>query len=688
MNKRDLLLEVGIEEIPARFILQAIEDFGDKIKDWFEEQKVEYATIETFSTPRRLAVLVKGVSEAQQDTVVESRGPAKKIALDEEGNWSKAAIGFSRSQGLTTDDIYFVDVKGVEYAYVKKHIKGEQTAQLLTQLGKLIESLPFPNNMYWGSERVRYVRPIRWLVALFGNEVIPFSIAGVETGAETNGHRFLGERVTIENPSNYEKTLVEQYVIVNYEKRKQMIVEQIKQIEQAQNWLIPMDEDLLEEVTNLVEYPTAFFGTFKENFLHLPEEVLITSMKSHQRYFPVKNVNGELMPNFIGVRNGNSDHMDVVIRGNEKVLQARLADADFFYKEDQKGEINEALEKLESIVYQEQIGTLTEKVRRVQRMTRTLGNLLSLSEEEIKLADRAAEICKFDLVSNMVNEFPELQGIMGEKYALEKGERKEVAKAIREHYLPRHAGDQIPTSTIGAIVSVADKIDTIVSAFAIDLIPTGSHDPYALRRQATGVVHILLEKQWNLSFTQLLQNSIDMMDAAQIGTTEGLLEKLMNFFKLRLKYVLQELNIRYDMIEAVLEGEIDYLPDLVDRARTLHEQKDSETFKETIESLSRVLNIAKQAEGENEIDPSLFENEAEQRLYNEYKKIKGQFEGENEIAAQFSLFVSLKPIITEYFDETMVMAEDERVKQNRLAQMKKLARLIGSYAKMTEIQAK
>ena len=574
MNKRDLLLEIGLEEVPARFLSEAINTLEKKIDSWLKERNIAFGEIQVFSTPRRLAVLVKDVVESQEDMEIEAKGPAKKIALDEEGNWSKAAQGFSRSNGMSVEDIYFTEIKGVEYAHVKKFIKGEKTIDLLPELAKLIEGLHFPNNMRWGSFDLRYVRPIRWIVALYGNETIPFSIAGVQTGALTRGHRFLGE-TQVHAATDYEKVLLDQYVIADYDKRKQMIQEQISYLGEKQNWVIPIDESLLDEVVNLVEYPTVFSGAFSKEFLELPEEVLITSMKEHQRYFPVKNENDELLPYFISVRNGNDVHIDNVARGNEKVLRARLADADFFYEEDQKEEIYTSLNKLESIVYHEKIGTLAEKVTRVRKIVRSLGAAISLTDKEKEWADRAAEISKFDLVTNMVNEFPELQGVMGEKYALQKGEQPEVARAINEHYQPRHADDEVPASTIGAVVSVADKLDSIVTSFAIGLIPTGSQDPYALRRQAAGVIQILLEKNWAIGLKELLESAMAIVAEDKVGTEKNLYSNLTRFFTLRMKHLLQEKGISHDIIDAVLGGSFAAVPELVGRSEDIAREQRS-----------------------------------------------------------------------------------------------------------------
>lgn len=544
--------------------------------------------------------------------------------------------------------------------------------------------------MRWANQELRFIRPIKWLMALFGNEVIPFAITNVHTSNLTRGHRFLGEEIEINNPSDYEKSLLAQYVITNPQERKSAILSQLQKIEEENDWVIPVDEDLLEEVNNLVEYPTALYGQFEEEYLELPEEVLITSMKEHQRYFPVKSKEGRLLPYFVTVRNGSHEHLEKVAKGNEKVLRARLSDAAFFYREDQKTDIAASLEKLKNIVYHEEIGTLAEKVERVRQLAANLSENLHFSDEAKAVTDRAAEISKFDLVSHMVYEFPELQGFMGEKYALQKGEKEAVARAINEHYMPRNAEDQTPASDAGAVLSIAEKLDTIVSSFAIGIIPSGSQDPYALRRQATGVIQTLLAKNWDLKLEELIALSSETVLNSKIGKkSKGeLMQELVSFFKLRIKYMLQEKTVRYDLIEAVLGSEIGSVPSLVKRAEVLESHKDAAGFKESIEALSRVINIASKAEDKGDIDSSLFENVYEKSLFNKYLSVNEELRKEVAEEAAFNLLISLKPEIDQYFEHTMVMDEKQEIRSNRLHQMANLADLIKKFANMNEIIVK
>jgi glycyl-tRNA synthetase beta chain len=690
VTKKDLLLEIGLEEMPARFVTDSMNQLANKVRAWLEEKKVNYRELLAYSTPRRLALLVLDVDVVQPDIHEEAKGPAKKIAQNESGEWSKAAIGFSRGQGMSVDDIYFKEINGVEYAHVKKFIEGQETKSLLPELNDIIKGLTFPKNMRWADQDLRYIRPIKWLVALFGQEVVPFSIANVQSNNWSLGHRFLGSRIELTEPVNYEKEMLAQYVVVDPQIRKNNILSQLKELEKEKNWVILVDEDLLEEVNNLVEYPTVLYGQFEEEYLKLPEEVLITSMKEHQRYFPVKSADGELIRYFVTVRNGGREYLDKVAKGNEKVLRARLSDAAFFYAEDQKMDIQQALKKLNSIVYHEEIGTLANKVDRVRRLTNMITQKLNFTDEEKQTAERAAEICKFDLVTNMVNEFPELQGHMGEKYARQKGEKEAVAVAINEHYMPRNADDRAPEGNAGAVLSIAEKVDTIASFFSIGMIPSGSQDPYALRRQATGVVQTFLHKDWKIQLEDLIQQSLLLLEAEGIvkQNLETLSQELIAFFKLRIKYLLQEKGIRYDLIDAVLGNEVGIISTLVNKAVVLEGKKNTDDFKENIEALSRILNIASKSKENGDIQEALFENEEEQQLYDKFKAVSGLLNESVTEEYYFELLVSMKPEINQYFDHTMVMAENEAVKQNRLNLMVKISEIIRKFANVNEILVK
>ncbi|ARV47309.1 glycine--tRNA ligase subunit beta [Bacillus inaquosorum] len=679
MSKQDLLLEIGLEEMPARFLNESMVQLGEKLTGWLKEKNINHGEVKLFNTPRRLAVFVKDVAEKQDDIKEEAKGPAKKIALDVDGNWTKAAIGFSKGQGANVEDLYIKEVKGTEYVFVQKFQAGQETKSLLSELSGLVTSLHFPKNMRWGNEDLRYIRPIKWIVALFGQDVIPFSITNVESGRTTQGHRFLGHEVSIESPSAYEEQLKEQHVIADPNVRKQMIQSQLEAMAAENNWSIPVDEDLLDEVNHLVEYPTALYGSFESEFLSIPEEVLVTTMKEHQRYFPVKDKNGDLLPHFITVRNGNSHAIENVARGNEKVLRARLSDASFFYKEDQKLNIDANVKKLENIVFHEELGSLADKVRRVTSIAEKLAVRLQADEDTLKHVKRAAEISKFDLVTHMIYEFPELQGIMGEKYARMLGEDEAVATAVNEHYMPRSAGGETPSTFIGAVVAMADKLDTITSFFSIGVIPTGSQDPYGLRRQASGIVAILLDRNWGISFEELL---------TFVQTDKE--NELLDFFTQRLKYVLNAEQIRHDVIDAVLESSELEPYSALHKAQVLEQKLGAPGFKETAEALGRVISISKKGV-RGDIQPDLFENEYEAKLFDAYQTAKQNLQesfSKKDYEAALASLSALKEPIDAYFDHTMVIADNETLKANRLAQMVNLADEIKSFANMNALIVK
>ncbi|HIB3662603.1 TPA: glycine--tRNA ligase subunit beta [Enterococcus faecalis] len=686
---KDLLLEIGLEEMPAHVVTPSRIQLEEKVIKFLDEHHLDYETVQSFATPRRLAVKVTAIPEKQADVEEEVKGPAKKIALDAEGNWSKAAQGFVRGQGVTTEDIVFKELNGVEYVYVTKFTKGQSAKEVLTKLNDVITSLTFPVTMHWANYDFEYIRPIHWIVALLDDEVIPFNVLDVTTGQTSRGHRFLGDDVTFQHANEYETKLKEQFVVVQPNERKQMIVDQANALAAEKNWQLALDEELLEEVTNLVEYPTAFVGSFDEKYLSVPDEVLVTSMKEHQRYFEVRNDQGLLMPHFIAVRNGDNVHLENVIKGNEKVLIARLEDAEFFYNEDKKLTIEACVEKLKNVTFHEKIGSIYEKMQRVALIAQIIGRKVGLSEDELEDLKRASEIYKFDLVTNMVGEFPELQGIMGEKYALLQGEKPAVATAIREHYLPTSSEGELPETAIGAVLALADKLDSVFSFFSVGMIPTGSNDPYALRRQTYGVIRIIEDKGWTFPLVQL-QTEVDEavnQDVEKYGVllNEGQAE-VVEFVKARLRQLLMTKNVRHDIIDAVVSAEQADLSKLFASANILKSRFEDQDFKPSMEALTRVINLAKKGQellGDTEegIDPSLFENKAEKELYQAVNDLSEAF-ATRTIAENYEALVNLRPLIDAYFNETMVMVEDEKVKQNRLKQLMQIAKMAVSIASL------
>lgn len=674
---KHLLLEIGMEEIPARFVRSAMQQLADKVGDWLTEARLAHGELKAYATPRRIAVIVSDVAEQQEDLDVEAKGPSRKIAVDDAGQWTKAALGFARGQGVAPEQLFFRELDGTEYVYARKKVVGKRTVDTLSEaLSKIVTSLSFPKNMRWGAYELRYVRPIRWIVALFGEEVVPFDVAGVRSDRQSHGHRFLGKNVSIPEPSAYEATLRSEFVEVDIDKRKASILKQINDLAESKGWVIDIDQGLLEEVLFIVEYPTVLYGTFEDEFLDIPQDVLITSMREHQRYFPVKNKEGKLLPYFVTVRNGDDTSLDVVARGNEKVLRARLSDARFFYYEDQKLAIDDALAKLERIVFQDELGTVGDKVRRIRALSGKLAEQFSVDPETRLKVDRSAEICKFDLVTQMVYEFPELQGVMGEDYARKAGEDADVSRAIFEHYQPRFAGDAVPASLIGAILSLADKLDTIAGCFSIGIVPTGSQDPYALRRQASGIVQIILEHDLPISLGELFELALTQVQD-RIGLKrdkDEILHDLHEFFALRVKNVLSE-TARYDVVDAIMAAGIGRLQSAVRKAAALQDSVRAETMKANVEAYNRVDNLAAKAT-KSGTDASLFTESVERELYDTWQNVRVRFIGLLESEKEHEALQALEELrepITRFFDTVMVMTDDAAVRNNRLGLLAAMA---------------
>jgi len=688
---KDLLFEIGLEEVPARFIRTAVEQLEERMVKWLEQSRISYGQVHAYATPRRLAVLVEGVAEKQEDIEEEVKGPSRKIAQDASGAWSKAALGFARSQGVDPEQFTFQELNGVEYIYATKSSLGVETSSILSEaLLGILTSMTFPKNMRWGAHEFKFVRPIRWLIALFGTDIIELEITGVKSGNVTRGHRFLGEEAVVTEPSAYLDVLRSQSVIACVNERKDLIEKQIKALAEEKQWKIAVKEDLLEEVLFLVETPKALFGTFDPAFLEIPQEVLITSMREHQRYFPVLNDQDQLLPFFVTVRNGNSTSLDVIAKGNEKVLRARLSDAKFFYEEDQKLHIKTALLKLENIVFHEELGSIADKVRRTRRIADGLASALQISQEDADAVSRAAEICKFDLVTQMVYEFPELQGVMGEDYARRAGEKEEVAKAVFQHYQPRFAGDDTPDSIVGALVSIADKIDTIIGCFSIGIIPTGSQDPYALRRQAQGIVQIMLAQNLPISLSEILNIALDVHESLRKMklSADEVRTAIVEFFGLRVKKILSE-NLRYDVVDAVITADFDDIASVVSRGKALMDAVINQTdFKTTVESFNRVSNLGGKSEEQFVINEALLQEQGEKELYKAWQSIQDGYHSALELRDGLNALKWLGQIrnaITEFFDSVMVMAEDEQVRNNRLALLAAIDKDLKGFADFTKL---
>ncbi|CEP79511.1 glycine--tRNA ligase subunit beta [Paraclostridium sordellii] len=671
--KNYLLFEIGVEELPARYVNSAMEQLKLNIVKSFDENRITYDSVNVYSTPRRLTVVVDNICERQEDLEEEVKGPAKKIAVDADGNFTKPLLGFMKSKGIKEEDLYFKQVGKEEYAFGKIKQEGKLTSEVLkTVLPEAIKSMTFPKAMRWGGKNMRFIRPIRWMVCILNDSVLDIELEGIVSGNITKGHRFLGEsEFEVNTLDEYLAKLKENFVILNQDERKSIIKEQCEEVAKSLGGEIELDEELLEEVTHLVEYPTAFYGEFDEDYAKLPKEVVITPMKQHQRYFPVLK-DGKLFPNFIAVRNGDSHRIDNVKSGNEKVLEARLADALFFYKEDTKKSLESYIEKLKTVVFQAKLGTVYDKTLRIEKLANDI--LDKLNESGVKEDTlRAAKLCKADLVTGMVFEFTELQGVMGREYAKVSGENENVAEAIFEHYLPRFAGDILPKTKAGIILSIADKLDSIAGFFAIGIQPTGSQDPYALRRQALGIINILMDNNLDISLKELVDLTLDNYSFIEFNKEE-VLNQIMDFFKDRIKNLFRDLGIRYDVIDAILSSNIDDIADMYARANALNSWIDKDELVEMLTAFNRVATLAQKAETDK-VDINLMREEAEFNLYQQFQEIRSNVEhllADKEYTKALDAFASLRPAIDNMFDSVMIMDKDEAIKNNRLAILKQI----------------
>lgn len=687
---KDYLFEIGTEEMPAHVVAKSVKQLADRTGKFLKDNGLSFKNIKTFSTPRRLTILVQELAEKQADIDEIKKGPSKKIALDKDGNWSKAAEGFVRGQNMSVDDIYFQKIKDVEYAYIHVKKEGKKATEILLGMDQIVKELAFPTKMRWGNYDLEFVRPIHWIVSLFGSEIIPVKILDIVAGRKTYGHRFLGESLVLATSDDYESALKSQFVIADANQRKNMILSQINSLCEKNDWQVKIDSGLLEEVTNLVEYPTIFSGSFNEKYLNIPKEVLITSMKDNQRYFEVYDHEGTLINHFIAIRNGNSDYLDNVIAGNEKVLVARLDDAQFFYDEDKKYPLSHFVEKLSSVSFHDKIGSMAEKMLRVKLIGEYIGKKINLSSSELADFDRAADIYKFDLVTNMVGEFAELQGIMGTHYAELAGERKAVSQAIKESYLPSSADDDLPTTKIGSLLSIADKLDTIIAFFGAGMIPNSSNDPYALRRSAYGIVRILINQSWNISIEDALKDIIALLKGktvAKLPNDEATQAEISDFIINRVKQLLQVKKYSYDVIDTVLASNQQNVANILSIADILQENHDDSKFKKVVESLTRIANILKKADFSEagQINPDLFENNSEKALYD---KINLLLDKSLDVKTLYSEFVQLQPVIDEYFDSNMILDKNEAVKINRLSQLKLIDKLALEFGDLSKLVIK
>ncbi|WP_163468400.1 glycine--tRNA ligase subunit beta [Fusobacterium sp. IOR10] len=686
-----LLFEIGMEENPARFLVNALNSLKLNLEKKLKEKRIKYKEVKIYGTPRRLVVLVEDLLEKQEDLDVLNMGPAKRVAYDESGEISRAGMGFAKSQGVDPKNLEIIETKKGEYIAARKFSKGIETKKILPDLLKeLVCELEFPKSMKWGDKNFRFARPIQWFLAICDNELVEFEIEGIKSSLESRGHRFFGEKFEISSVDDYLKKIRENNVIIDIEERKKMIKDMINQNCTKEDEQVLVHENLLNEVANLVEYPYPIVGTFNKDFLEVPQEVLIISMEVHQRYFPILDKNGKLLPKFVVVRNGIS-YSEKVKLGNEKVLSARLADAKFFYQEDLKKPFEDNIEKLKTVVFQKDLGTIYSKMERVSKIADLLIEKLGYAEDK-KNIKRTISLCKADLVSNMINEkeFTELQGFIGADYALKNGEKETVAKGIEEHYFPRFKGDKLPTTKEGIVTGICDRLDTLVGCLGVGVVVTGSKDPFALRRASLAIVNIILNSKLNVSLKDLVEISIEILDEAGIlkKDKKDLEKEVLDFLKQRVINVFSDLGYRRDVVLAVVKTSWNNVVDTEERIKVITEEMKDSKFKNVISIIKRVGNITK-SHMDTEVNEELFKEKVETELYNFVNGLTISLErklSDKDYRGYLEVVLSSEDIINEYFNNVMVNDKNEEIKMNRLSQLKKIDVIFREMAELNLIE--
>jgi len=686
---KELLLEIGTEEIPAGFIPQALMDLESLAKRELEANRIDFSGIRTLGTPRRLVLVIQSVSEKQRDEEAKKIGPSKQAAFDAKGNPTKAAVGFAKSQSVSVESLTIVQTEKGEYVRAIKKESGKPTLELLSSLlPRWILSIPFQKSMKWADVTIRFARPIHWILALFGGEVIPFEVGNIKSGNISYGHRFMHPgTISVKDFETYLRKTREAFVITDPLERKKKIEDEMIREGAKLSGRVLKDEDLLNEVNFLVEYPVALCGAFDSKFLSLPKEILIHSMKEHQRYFPLADDHGRLLPHFVCISNIHPKRQEVVVKGNEKVLKARFSDAVFFFEDDLKISLDKRVEQLKKVVFQAKLGTSYEKVMRFKQLSLWVAERIDPGLR--KTVERASHLCKADLVTGMVGEFPKLQGVVGREYARISKETPEVAEAIYEHYLPGYAGDRLPSGPVGDIVSIADKTDTIVGCFGVGLVPTGTADPFGLRRQALGVLRIILEKKYSISLKGLVEESGKQLKEKMERRVEEVREEVLDFFRVRYQNFLLDKEYPFDVTDAVLSISFDELLDVQGRIDALRKAREWKDFESIVIAFKRAMNILKGSPLQREIHPSRFTESAEQNLYQSFLNAKekiGLHLSKRDYPAALMEMTQMKRPIDEFFDGVMVMVEDEAVRNNRLALLDEIGKLflrIADFSKLS-----
>lgn len=683
----ELLFEIGTEEIPAGFLSKAVVDMEEMIRKALSEKRIAFEGIRCLATPRRLVLHIADLAPKQDDQVVEKMGPAKKAAFDENGQPTKAALGFARGQGLEVSQLETVTTDKGEYLCARKTIAGQPTADLLPDLLKsFLLAIPFRKSMRWAAYDLRFARPIHWLLALYGGKVVPLKVEDIESGNTSRGHRFMSpEAFAVEGYEDYLAKAQERFVIADPALRKKLILEEAQKSAADVGGKLFYTEDLLETITFIVEYPVIVRGGFDPHYLQIPKDVLTTTMISHQKYFPIVDNAGKLLPYFVAVSNTRARDLEVVARGNERVLQARLADASFFFEEDKKVPLEDRVESLKKVVFHTLLGTSHKKVMRFRKLAVKIAAKVKPAVK--KNVDRAALLAKADLESLMVGEFSELQGIMGREYALLAGEKPEIADAIYEHYLPIVAGGDLPLTDEGAIVGIADKMDTIVGFFAVGMPPSGTADPYALRRQALGVINIILSRRYDLSLNFLIDECLASLKDVLRKPAEDVKKDVLEFFRGRLQNQLISQGCAYDTVDAVLAADIDRLVLVIEKIQALQAFRANPEFEPLSIAFKRIDNILKDFHG-GSVDVNLLSQEAEIKLFANFENIGTRVEkgiAEKDFTAALNKLAALRSPVDAFFDSVMVMDKDEKIRFNRLSLLADISALFHQIADFSKI---
>jgi len=686
---KELLLEIGTEEIPAGFIPQALIDLENLARRELESNRIDFGRMKTFGTPRRLVLFVESLPEKQRNEEIKKIGPSKQAAFDKKGNPTQAAIGFAKSQSVEVESLKVIQTEKGEYVCAVKQEPGKPTKEILSSLlPKWILSIPFQKSMRWADVSIRFARPIHWILALLGGEVIPFQVGNLQSGKVTYGHRFMQPgAIQVKDFDSYIQKTKEAFVIVDPNERKEMIKKGMVRESASVSGKPLWDDSLLDEVNFLIEYPVIYSGSFEPSFLSLPQEIIIHTMKEHQRYFPVVDNQGRLLPHFLFVSNIRPKDWKGVVRGNERVLRARLSDASYFFQEDLKISLEKRLEQLKRVVYQAKLGTSYEKVMRFKELASFLVERIDPTLHGP--VERASLLCKTDLVTGMVGEFPKLQGIVGREYARISGESPEVAEAIYEHYLPTFAGDRLPSSPVGDIVSIADKMDTIVGSFGIGLVPTGTADPFGLRRQALGIIRIIVEKKYPISMEELVEESQRLLKEKMERPLKEVKEEVLEFFRIRYQNYLLEKGYPFDVIEAVISVSFDRLLDVQERIDCLRSARKVKDFDSVVIGFKRAMNILRGSPYGERTDSRLFKEPPEKDLYQAFLKAKERIEhylSQRDYQSALQEMTQMKKPIDDFFDGVMVMVEEEAIRNNRLALLREIGQLflkIADFSKLT-----